>query len=103
MKIIKKLSLMIEEELEDAEKYAICANKYAEEYPDLSRVFYELANEELKHSEKLHASVVALINEYRMNNGEPPANMLAIYEYVHDRQIEQKKGIKVLLDIYRGA
>lgn len=102
MKIIKKLSEMIEEELNDAEKYAICANKYKEDMPDLSRIFFELSNEELKHADKLHSAVVTIINEYRMNNGEPPENMMSIYDYLHEKQIEQKKGIKLLLDIFRG-
>lgn len=103
MMIIKKLSKMIKEEISDAEKYADCALKYKEEDKALADVFYNLAQEELKHMDMLHAQVVRLINEYKAQKGNPPEGMQAIYNYVHEEQIEAVTEVKVLLGLYKGA
>ena len=49
MKLIKKLSDYIDEEIHDSEKYIKHAIKVKKEYPWLGDVFYNLSNEEMKH------------------------------------------------------
>lgn len=43
MKLIEKLSAMVDEEIEDAMKYAKCALEYKDECPALAKTFYELS------------------------------------------------------------
>lgn len=100
MQIIKKMSELIDEELDAAERYIKCANKYKMEYPTLSRTFATLCENEMQHSNILHSEVIKIIDRYRTEQGEPPADMMAIYEYVHDRQIEWAADIKRLQDLY---
>lgn len=103
MLIIKKLSGMIKEEIQDAEKYARCALNHKESDKTLADTFYTLANEELKHMEMLHTQVVRIIDDHRKAKGNPPAEMQAIYDYVHEEQIEAVKEVKILLAMYKGA
>ena len=93
---------MIKEEICDAEKYANCALQWKEEDKALADTFYSLATEELKHMEALHQQVTRLITDYKAKKGEPPEGMKAIYDYIHEEQIEAVQEVKVLLAMYKG-
>jgi ferritin len=101
MEVIKYLSHQIHEEIEDAEKYTEAAIKYKESFPEISQVLFNLGNEELGHMEKLHTAVSRLISEYRSKHGEPPAAMLAVYDYLHEEQIRKAKNVRILQGQYR--
>lgn len=102
MKIIEKLSDMIMEEISDAEKYANCALKHKEDDKSLADTFYNLSLQEIQHMEMLHNQVVRIINSYRATAGDPPAAMLAVYDYLHNKQIERVKEVKILQGMYKG-
>ena len=101
MTIIKKISEMIEDELEGAEHYAKCALKYRDENPTLAKTMYDIATDEMRHVDLLHGEVVRLIEGYRKKSGEPPAAMMAVYEYLHEKQIEESNEVKMYLAQYR--
>lgn len=103
MTIIKKIADMIEDELEGAEHYAKCAVKWKEEHPTLAKTFYDISTDEVRHVNLLHGEVVNIIETHRKTHGEPPANMLAIWEYVHEKHIEKMNEVKMLQNQYRGA
>lgn len=100
---IKRLCKKIKGEIHDAEEYARDALMVRDTDKMLGDEYYRLANEELKHMESLHNQVVRLINKYRMETGkEPPADMQAKYDYIHEEQIEMIRDVKILLSMYKG-
>ena len=101
MKIIRMLSDMIEDEIEGACDYAKKAIEWREEYPDVADTLYNLSVEEMKHITRLHTLVVDIIEKYREKEGEPPATMLAVYEYLHRKHIDKVAEIKRYQDMYK--
>lgn len=90
----------IDEELHDAEKYIKRALGVKEDYPDVAELMNMLSSEEMKHMNLLHNQVVKLIENYRKSEGEPPASMLAVYDYLHQKFIDHAKEIKVMQQMY---
>lgn len=101
MKIIKELSEYIDEEIHDAGKYAKRAVECRDEQPELAKLFYELSQQEMNHMNMLHKQVVDIIQKYRKENGEPPAPMMAVYEYLHERQIAEAAKVKAMQAMFK--
>lgn len=101
MKIIQKYVELIEEELEGAENYIRMAIKHKEDNPKLAKALADISNDEMRHVDILHAEVVDVIAEHRRTAGEPPASMLAVYNYLHERHIDKANHIKLLQAEYR--
>ena len=62
---------------------------------------YQISTEEMKHMNLLHNEVVKIIEDYRKKNGEPPKEMLAVYEYLHKKHIEAAAEVKTLHALYK--
>lgn len=103
MKIIEKLSDMIANEIECAEKYAKCALEYKEERPQLAEVLYKISNDKMAHMGLLHTQVATIIDEYRKKNGEPPEGMKVLYDILHRKHIEQAAAVKSMLSLYKES
>lgn len=89
MKLIRELEELIEEEINDIKKYAKMAAEVKDEYPMLAHTLYTISTQEASHQASLHSEVVSIIEDYRKKNGDPPAAMMAVYEYVHKKHIEK--------------
>ena len=103
MKLIQMLSEMVDDEIADARKYAKCALEYKESHPNLAKVFFDLSAAETQHMTILHTEVAKLIEQYRQQRGEPPEGMKALYDYLHQKQIDKAAEVKNLQGMYRGA
>ena len=93
MKIIKCLSEKIEDELQDAQEYIDLAMRWRQDEPETADLFYELSTEEMGHMEKLHKEVTELIEEYRKEHGEPPKEMMTLYDYLFVVDTDQEKDL----------
>ena len=103
MKIIKTLSEKIEDELQDAQDYIDLAMRWKSEEPETADLFYELSVEEMGHMEKLHKEVTELIEEYRKEHGEPPKEMMTLYDYLHEKHMALATRIRITQGMYKGA
>lgn len=101
MKLIKELTERIEEEIDGAEEYVKEAIKLKHEHPSLAKTLYDISNQEMSHIDMLHAEVVKLIEEHRRMHGEPPAPMMAVYQYLHERHIDKANNIRMLQNEYK--
>ena len=101
MKIIRDLEEYIEEEIHDVKKYAKMAAELKSEYPGLAQVMYNISVQEEAHQAALHAEVVKLIEEHRRTHGEPPAAMMAVYEYVHKKHIDLMAEARRYQELYK--
>ena len=101
MKVIEKLSDLIAEELGDAEKYITEALQYKESDSQLAKTFYDLSVQEMAHARMLHSEASRLIDEYKAKNGAPPEGMLAVYNYLHKKQMDHAGRVKAMQSMFR--
>lgn len=101
MKIIKTIAERIAEEINDADTYVNLATEWKAEQPEAAEVFYELSTQEMGHANMLHEVVTKLIEEYRQTHGEPPAGIMALYDYLHGQEIENAMRVKVKQGMYK--
>ena len=102
MKIIRCLSEKIEDELNDADEYIDLAMRWKTEEPETAQVFYELSLEEMNHVDKLHKEVTEVIEDYRKEHGEPPKDMMTLYDYLHEKHIGKATQIRVKQGMFKS-
>ena len=100
MKIIKYLSDRMSEELDDACGYIESAIEYKSTFPEVAELLARLSNEEMNHMKLLHAQAERLIAEER-KKGEPPAEMMAVYNYLHKKQMDKSARIVAKQTVYK--
>ena len=103
MKLIKELEELIEDEVHDVKKYAKMAVELKADHPQLAQVLYTISAQEEGHQQMLHGEVVKIIGDYRREHGEPPAAMMAVYEYVHKKHIDKLAEAKRYQEMYRNG
>ena len=100
MKIIKCIAEKIQEEVKDANAYIDLAMEWKSEQPEAAAIFAQLSTEEIGHADRLHGLVMSLIRKYRDENGEPPAGMMALWEYLHEKHMQDAMQVKVKQGMY---
>lgn len=107
MKIIKKLSEYIAEELADAEKYIDCANKYKLDMPELAKAFYDRSNEEMQHAMIWHEWAEKLIEQERARlkaaNEQVPERMIIYYEIEHEKYINKYNEVRIKQEVFKKS
>ena len=102
MKLIQELTEMIEDEIESIKEYAELAVAVKSEHPSLAQALYAISTQEDAHQAALHSEAVKIIEEYRRKHGEPPATMMAVYDYLHKRHIEKLAEARRYQELYKN-
>ena len=102
MRIIKCLTTLINEELDDAEKYAKKALELKEDYPELAEAMFSLSGEELKHMSLLHTHVEKLIALHKDETDPKTEGMRIAHQLLHEQAIEKEKEVRILQGMFRG-
>lgn len=102
MKEMKEVIRNIYDELEDAEKYAKAAVRVRMTQPELAAVYYRLANEELGHMETLHKQAAEMIEAVKRTGREVPVEMRVIWEWEHEKMMDETADVRRLLEMYKG-
>lgn len=103
MKLIRDLEELIEDEISDVKKYAQMAAELKAEHPGLAQVLYTISTQEETHQAALHTEVVKIIEEHKRTKGEPPAAMMAVYEYMHRRHIDKMAEARRYQELYKSS
>lgn len=101
MKLIRDLEELIDDEIHDVKKYAKMAAEVKHEHPALAQVLFTIAVQEDGHQTAIHGEVVKIIEEYRKSHGEPPAAMMAVYDYLHKRSIDKLADARRYLEVFK--
>lgn len=102
MKLIEELEELIDEEISDVKKYAKMAVELKDNHPSLAQTLYNLSVQEDSHHAALHTEVVKIIEEHKRTKGEPPAAMMAVYNFMHKRHIDRMADAKRYQDLYKA-
>ena len=103
MKLIRDIEEMIEDEIHDIKKYAQMAAKVKDEHPGLAQTLYNISVQEDAHHAALHNEVTKIVEEHRRTHGAPPAEMMAVYDYLHKRHIDKLAEARKYQDIYKSS
>jgi sulfur relay (sulfurtransferase) DsrC/TusE family protein len=103
MKLIQKIEELIDEEIHDQKNYAKMATELKESHPMLAQVLYNISTQEEGHATALHNEVVKIIEQHRKEHGEPPAAMMAVYDYLHKKHIEKAVEAKRYQDVFKST
>jgi rubrerythrin len=103
MKLIRDLEEYIEDEIQDIKKYAKMATEVKNDYPTLAQVLFNISAQEDGHQAAIHNEVVKIIEEHRRNHGEPPAAMMAVYDYLHKKSIDKLAEARMYQEVYKNA
>ena len=74
-----------------------------DEHPGLAQTLYNISVQEDSHQAALHNEVVKIIEEHRRTHGEPPAAMMAVYDYMHKRHIDDLADARKYQDVYKNG
>lgn len=102
LKVIAELSEFIIDELKLIKKYAKFATKYKNTHKELADMFYGMANSKMTHLKNMHSWEVKFIDKQTKEQiKEIPQGMLDVWDWKHDRMIDEFNESEIMLQMYQ--
>jgi hemerythrin len=102
MRILSDLIEKAEDTLDEVFYYAEKAHHLKIENKALADTYIKIAEMHIDIYKMLHERMVVLINEKRKTT-EPPKEMLAIWDYEHEKLIKEFNEAKMLVEEYNKS
>lgn len=103
MKLIKDLIEKADDTLEEIEWYAEKAHHLKTNHKTLADVYIKIAEMHITIYNMLHERMVATIDEYKRQGHEPPKEMLAIWDYEHEKLVKEFAEVRYLIEDYKKS
>lgn len=72
-----------------------------DKYPELAETLYTISLQEEKHMQMLHDETEKIISVLKQKNVSISPDMLAIYEYLHKKQIKEREHALRYQELYK--
>ena len=103
MKILTHLIEKMHDTMEEIEWYGEKAIHYKQEHKSLADTYIKVAEMHITIYDMLHKEAVNLIEEHKRMGHIPPPEMLAIWDYEHQKLVKEFAEAKVLIDEYKKS
>ena len=103
MKILVSLIDKANDTMDEIEWYAEKARHIRTEHKELADTYIKVAEMHIDIYKMLHERMVDLIDEERRKGRTPPPEMLAVWEYEHERLVKDFAEAKYLVEDYKKS
>lgn len=103
MKILTSLIEKANDTFEEIEWYAEKAHHLRAEHKELADCYIKIADMHIDIYKMLHEKMVELIDEVKRKGTPPPPEMLAIWNYEHEKLVKEFAEVKFLVDEYKKS
>lgn len=103
MKILTNLIEKANDTMEEIEWYAEKAHHLKMEHKSLADAYIKIAEMHITIYDMLHTQMVALIEQYKREGHNPPPEMLAIWNYEHEKLVKEFAEVKYMVDDYKKS
>ena len=103
MKILKDLIEKMDDTLDEIEFYGTKAHHLRAEHKALADTYIKVADMHIEIYTMLHDKVVELINEEKRKGIAPPPEMMAIWNYEHEKLVKEFSEAKFLVEDYKKS
>jgi hypothetical protein len=103
MKTLVNLIDKAKDTMDEIEWYAEKAHHIRTEHKALADIYIKVAEMHIDIYKMLHEQMIDLIDEERRKGKIPPPEMLAVWEYEHERLVKEFAEAKYLVEDYKKS
>jgi hypothetical protein len=101
MRILVDLIEKANDTMEEVEFYAEKAHHLRAEHKSLADTYNKIAEMHIEIYKMLHEKMVELIGEHKRSGHQPPPEMLAIWNYEHEKMVKMFSEAKYMVEEYK--